>query len=321
VDNIFRTSSGYSLDLIAMISPSWLTRSSLWLHVATLALFVLGLITTVRRKTPLPHGVRRIIPFGRVFFAVPLALFGMQHFLFANDLKDIVPAWIPWHIFWTYLVGVALISTCMSILMEIKANLAALLAGIMFFLFVLMIYVPNLILNLHDRFAITVLLRDLVLSGGALALAGDQATVGRQPVRWLVNLGCWFFAAPMLYFGAEHYLHPEFAPGVPFPILMPSWMPWRLAWAYAMGTVLLVCGASILAKRRAGLAAAWLGIAFLMLVIVIYMPLEILHPSIALGGELDFVTDTMAMSGAALLVAGAMARETGQAGAPAQQLR
>jgi hypothetical protein len=40
-------------------------------------------------------------------------------------------------------------------------------------------------------------------------------------------------------------------------------------------------------------------------VVFVYLPMEILHPSIVISGELDYVADTLAMSGAALLVAGA----------------
>jgi uncharacterized membrane protein len=206
------------------------------------------------------------------------------------------------------LVGVALVAACLSILTEIKAGLAALLMGIMLFLFVLMIDVPGLMSDPHDRFGITGILRDLALSGGALALAGTLGVVGsKRPIRWLVEAARWFLAAPMLYFGAEHFLHPDFAPGVPFEVRMPSWVPGPLLWAYATGTVLVVCGVLILANKRARAAAAWLGIAFLLLVVCIYLPREIVHPSIEISGELDDVADTLAMGGAALLASGAMA--------------
>ena len=301
----------FSPQSLALVAPSWLTGSSLVLHLVTVILFALGLVLTLRRPTPQAQGVEKIIPFGPMFFAVPLALFGMQHFVFLNEVKQAVPSWMPWHIFWASLVGVALIAACLSILTEIQAGLAALLMGIMLFLFVLMIDVPGLMSDPHDRFGIAGTLRDLALSGGALALAGTLGAVGRKrPTRWLVEVGRWFLAAPMLYFGAEHFLHPDFAPGVPFEVRMPFWMPGHLVWAYATGAVLVVCGALILANKSARAAAAWLGIAFRLLVVCVYLPREIVHPSIVISGELDDVADTLAVSGSALLVAGAMARET-----------
>ncbi len=264
-----------------------------------------------------------------MFFGAPLGLFGLQHFVFLNEVKEVVPPWMPWHIFWAGLVGVALIAACLSLLTEIEDGLAALLMGIMLFLFVLMIDLPGLVQDPHDRFGFTGTFRDLALSGGALAMAGALGLEGilgsaarkhakPSPVKagWLVNVGRWFFAAPMLYFGVEHFLHPEFAPGVPFPVMMPAWIPGHLAWAYGTGAVLVVGGACILANKGARSAAAWLGVAFLLLVVCIYTPREIVHPSIEISGELDDLTDTLCMSGAALLVAGAMASKPEHATIP-----
>jgi uncharacterized membrane protein len=291
----------------------WLFGPSLWLHFAAVVLFAFGLVVTLRRETTAVRGIGNLVRFGSIFFAVPLAVFGMQHFALFDTVKFAVPAYMPARFFWAYLVGAALIAACLSILTEIHADLAALLVGIMLFLFVLMIYVPNLIKNPGDRFAITVPLRDLALSGGALSLAGVLGSVRRgQSARWLLEVGRWFFGAPMLYFGVEHFLHPAFAPGMPFPLLAPAWIPGHVVWAYATATVLVVCGLSILADKHAQAAATWLGAAFLVLVVLIYLPMEIVHPSIAISGELDYVADTLAMSGAALLVARAMAGRNAQ---------
>jgi uncharacterized membrane protein len=299
---------GSSADCLALLSPMWLLGPSLWLHLAAVVLFAFGLVVTLRRETTTARGIGTLVRFGSLFFAVPLAVFGMQHFALFDTVKFAVPAYMPARFFWAYLVGAALIAACLSILTEVHADLAALLVGIMLFLFVLMIYVPNLIQNPGDRFAITVPLRDLALSGGALSLAGVLASVRHgQSTRWLLEVGRWFFGAPMLYFGVEHFLHPAFAPGMPFPLLAPAWIPGHVVWAYATGTVLVACGFSILANKHAQAAATWLGAAFLVLVVLIYLPMEIVHPSIAISGELDYVADTLAMSGAALLVARAIA--------------
>jgi uncharacterized membrane protein len=303
---IYPAWNGFSPDCVAILGPLSATAKSLILHLVAVALFALGLVLTLRRETPPAHGPEKLIRFGPMFFAVPLAVFGMQHFALFDVVKFAVPAWMPAHPFWVYLVGTALIAACLSILTGIRSDLAALLIGIMLCLFVLMIYVPNLVRNPHDRFAITVPLRDLALSGGALSLAGTLGAVGRgHPARWLIELGRWFFAVPMLYFGVEHFLHPQFAPGMPFPKTMPTWIPAPTLWSYLTGAVLAICGLGILANQRARAAATWLGIALLFLTVVVYLPLEIAHPSIAISGELDYVADTLAMSGAALLVAGA----------------
>ena len=295
------------LGFAAQIFLPALLQSSFWVNFASATLFIVGLCLAFRRVPAQSSGLDRIIPFGPVFFAVPLAVFGIQHFVLFDMVKFGVPEWMPGRFFWAWIVGAALIAACLGLLADIKADLAALLVGIMLVLFVLLIYVPNLLKNPHDRFAIIVPLRDLALSGGAVAFVGGRGAVGRsRPVRWLVDLGTWFFAVPMVFFGVEHLLHPESALGVPLAKPMPAWVPAHLLLSYSVGVVLVVCGACILINKRARLAATCLGITYLLLLLFIYMPMEIVHPSIEISGELDYVADTLAMSGAALLVAGAL---------------
>ncbi len=47
---------------------------------------------------------------GRILFAVPLLVFRAQHFLYARFVATLVPAWIPWHLFWAIFVGVAFVA-------------------------------------------------------------------------------------------------------------------------------------------------------------------------------------------------------------------
>jgi uncharacterized membrane protein YphA (DoxX/SURF4 family) len=218
---------------------------------------------------------------------------------------------MPWASFWTYFVGAALIAACLSILTDIKADLAGLMLGIMFVLFPLMNYLPSLVENPHDRFAISNPLRDVSLCVGALALAwtrtrNKSAEGGRQRLRWLATVVRWIFGATILYFGVEQFLHPEFAPGVPLEMLMAQWMPGRIAWAWFAGIVLVAGSLCIVANKGARWAAAGVGVLYVVLVAFVYMPMEIAHPSVEISGELDFVANTLAVGGAALLVAGAL---------------
>jgi hypothetical protein len=43
-------------------------------------------------------------------------------------------------------------------------------------------------------------------------------------------------------------------------------------------------------------------------VVLLYLPMEVIHPSIEISGELDNVAEKLAMSGAALFIAGATAK-------------
>jgi uncharacterized membrane protein YphA (DoxX/SURF4 family) len=175
----------------------------------------------------------------------------------------------------------------------------------MLFFFVLMIYMPNLVQNPGDL-AVTQLLRDLSMSGGALALAGTLATKARRRrLGWIAVVGRYFFAVGIVDFGVENFLHPEYAPVVPEPsLMMPAWIPAHMVWAWVTGAILVVCGVSMILNWRTRWAGVVAGIAFFALVIFFYMPMEVVHPSIEISGELDQLAQALAMSGVALLVAG-----------------
>jgi uncharacterized membrane protein len=295
------------MGLTSAVRPAWLTGLSFWLNLWAVALFVFGLAVTLRKNQPPATAVDRIIRFGPMFFAVPLGFFGMQHFALFEAVKPAVPAWMPWPSFWTCFVGAALIAACLSIVTGIKADLASWSLAVMFVLFLLMIYLPNLVENPHDRFAISSPLRDVSLCAGALALAWTGSAEGRrQRLRWLPTAVRCIFGATILYFGVEQFLHPEFAPGVPLEMLTPPWIPGHIAWSWFAGVVLVAGGLCIVANMGARWAATAVGVLYLLLVVFVYMPMEIAHPSVEISGELDFLVNTLAVGGSALLVAAAL---------------
>lgn len=280
--------------------PSHFDAASFFVHLAAVALLAIGVVLTHRAQTANAPFLDRLIAFGPTFFAVPFGIFGLQHFTDFSVVVQAVPRYMPGRAAWAYFVGAALVAASISMVASVKAKWAAPLLGLTLFLFVLMIYVPGLMRAPHNRFVQALTLRDLALSGGALSLAGTLLSE-----RWLKVIGRWFFGIPMLFFGVEHFLHPDYAPGVPLEKMMPAWLPAHAAWAYLTGAALIVFGIGVLFTNRGRLAAAGLGIVYMVLTIFVYMPMEIIHPSNEISGELDYVADTLAMGGAALLVAGA----------------
>jgi len=294
-----------SSSLASAVTPAWLTGISLWINLASLALLILGLALVWRRDRP--SALHRFVSLGPVFYTVPLAVFGMQHFALFDSVKFAVPAYMPWPGFWTCLVGAALIAACLSAITQIKSDLAALLLAIMFVLFVLMIYLPNLIQNPHDRFSISNPLRDVSLAAGAMCMAWTTSPAARRPkLHWLAIAGRLVFAAAILYFGVEQFLHPEFAPGVPLELVTPTWVPGHIAWSWFAGIVLVAGGLGLLVNKTARWAAIAVSIAYLLLVAFVYLPMEFVHPSVEISGELDYLVNTLAVGGAALLVAGSL---------------
>ena len=283
-----------------------MNNPSLWLHALSLAFLIAGLVFTLNRATVLADAPRYAawIRFGPLFFALPLVIFGLQHFFLPHDVLGAVPSYMPARMFWVYFVGAALIAPALSLITGRMTRWAALLTGILLLLFVLMIYLPIVIRRADNRFMWALFCRDFSLSASAFALAGTLAPdVATPAARWLRLAGRSIFAAVMIFYGVEHFPHPHSAPGVPLELMMPAWMPAHAAWAWLTGAILIMCGLAILLNQRASLAAVILGVTYLALVLFLYLPMELVHPSIEISGELDYVGDTLIFSGAAFFVA------------------
>jgi uncharacterized membrane protein len=250
----------------------------------------------------------RAIALGRVFVAAPLAAFGALHMAAARGLMEMVPGYMPLPLFWVYLVGFALIATALSLIFDRLAFWSSLLAGGMFLAFVAMMDLPGLITGQHDRFGFALLARETTFGCALLCLAGSIAPRGSLWAR-LVNPCRIVFAVVAIFYGLEHFLHPEFLPGVPLEKLTPAWVPVPRVWGYLVGAVLLVSGAMVLVNRRASDAAAWLGIVLAATVAIIYVPmLWPAHGTDQIVEAIDYIGDTLLYAGTALIVAEALRR-------------
>jgi uncharacterized membrane protein len=262
------------------------------------------------RRNELSYGPlsRRAIALGRVFVAAPLAAFGALHLSAAKGLAGMVPGYMPWPMFWVYLVGFALIATALSLIFDRLVRWSGLLAGVMFLAFVAMMDLPAVITAQHDRFGFALLARETAFGCALLALAGSMAPRGSVWSK-LVTPCRIVFAIVAIFYAIEHFLHPEFLPGVPLEKLTPPWVPLPRLWGYFVGAALLAGGALLLANRWARNAAAWLGIVLAATVAVIYLPmLGPAHGTAEVVEAIDYIGDTLLYAGTALVVAEALSR-------------
>ena len=110
------------------------------------------------------------IKLGRFVFAIPFAVFGIFHFMNASYMAgNMVPSFMPVPVFWVYLAGLGLILAAVSIIIQKKDKLAALLLALMLIIFVLTIHLPGVIDE--NQASMSNLLKDLSLAGGALIYA------------------------------------------------------------------------------------------------------------------------------------------------------
>ena len=119
----------------------------------------------------------KLIPLGKYFLAFTVALFGFMHFVYLDFVASLVPNWIPGHIFWAQLAGIALMAAGLGIILNIQRRLAALLLGIMLFIWVIILHIPLAIANPHsgDGNEWTSVFEAFAFSGIAFLLAGRQS--------------------------------------------------------------------------------------------------------------------------------------------------
>jgi uncharacterized membrane protein len=70
--------------------------------------------------------------------------FSALHFVYAKEASDYIPSWIPWHLFWMYFCGAALLGSGISIVFKIRADLFATLLGLMIFIWFVSLHIPKM---------------------------------------------------------------------------------------------------------------------------------------------------------------------------------
>lgn len=118
---------------------------------------------------------------GRYLYAIPIAVFGVFHFMNTEMMVGMVP--IPGGAVWVYITGVALILAAVAIFTGQQAVLATRLLALFLLLTGLTVWLPVVMGGNQD--AMSNVLKDLALAGGALVLSGvfaDEQPTASDPV-------------------------------------------------------------------------------------------------------------------------------------------
>jgi uncharacterized membrane protein YphA (DoxX/SURF4 family) len=281
----------------------------IWSYFSFAVVLAIGLITIfLRGDWQKAHRFDKLILFGPLFYAAPLAAFGTEHFTLTETIASLVPAWLPWHVFWVYLVGAGFIAAPLSLVTRIQARLAASLLGLTFFLFVVLMDIPGWAQNPRDRFGLTLALRELSFSGGALALAASLSQQWRERgAHILATIARYFIAIPVVVYSFEQFMHGDHVPGIPLAKLTPEWVHGHTIWTYLAAAVYAVAGPLLLVGQKTRAAATWLGATVLFVVLIVYVPIAVVERASLEG--LNYMADTLMYAGALLLLAGAMPRQ------------
>jgi hypothetical protein len=293
------------------------SRTATSMSGAALLLFLIAL-WAAKTDIAQARGLDKVVVLGNLCFALPLAVFGAEHLSAAKFIMLIVPSFIPWHLFWAYFVGFALLAASLSIATKIQVRWSGLLFGIMMFLFVAMMDIPGALAKPGNRFGWTLLLRELAFGGGGWLLAAtalreqNRAQSGKRGVSMLITVGRVLIGTAAIFYGVETFLHPLGMPGIPLEKLMSDWIPARPLIGYLTAAILVVSGAAILLARKTRTAATYLGTWIVLLVVLVYGPIliaSLLDPSTDVKVEgLNYFFDTLLFAGAVLALASATPR-------------
>jgi uncharacterized membrane protein len=230
------------------------------------------------------------------FLAIPMIVFGIQHFIYAEFVVGLVPTWIPGGLFWTYFSGAALFAAGIGIFFNVLSRLAATLLGAMIFVWVVVLHIPRVFENPGDSNEFINVFDALMMGGGAFIFA--QICSGKSPLEKLTSMGAkvspFLIAISLMVFGIEHLIHGRMVfivgaasypvPGAPFL-------------SYFSGIIFILAAIGIFFSKRSSSIAAFLGIFILLITLLFYLPQVV--TSIFWDHALSTMLKGIAMSGSA----------------------
>jgi uncharacterized membrane protein len=123
------------------------------------------------------------------------------------------------------------------------------------------------------------------------------------PRERVIGTGRILFGLGLIGLGGQHFFFREFVPMV-VP-LWPAWIPGRLFWVFLVGAILIAGGGAIVAGVKARLAATLLGGLFLLSVVLLHIPGNLMAGVRSLEGWADALT-ALTFAGGGFVVAGTL---------------
>ena len=111
----------------------------------------------------------------KISFGVSLPIFGLSHWAYAQFTADMIPGFIPAHLFWAYFTGACHIAAGVAILTNVLARVAAVLFAVMVSGFVLLLHLPRVIGDPGSRNEWTMIVIAMTMTGAAWCMAGCLA--------------------------------------------------------------------------------------------------------------------------------------------------
>jgi uncharacterized membrane protein len=246
---------------------------------------------------------------GRVFFAIPITVFGVQYLSYGRFARGLppVPPWAPGGAAAAYLTGALLVVAGVCILANVQVRLSAAVLGTFCFLCVVALHTMRLIRVINQGDERTGALEALALATSGWVLAGSSAAGVGVFQGWqsftgaLGKIGIYLFAFSMVIFGVQHFMYAPY-----IATLIPAWMPTHLFLTYFTGSAFIAAAMAIATRIQARLGASSLGLMFLLWVVLLHAPRVFAH--IHNKEELTSLFVALAMSGGSFILAGAVSK-------------
>ena len=116
--------------------------------------------------------MKNITTIGRILFALPFALFGINHFIQREYYLGMLTSFIPLGAYTIILTGIMLIVASISIMTRKFVKFSTIMLAILLFIFIITIHIPHLFSDSDQTVTIIALLKDISLMGGSLMIAG-----------------------------------------------------------------------------------------------------------------------------------------------------
>ena len=116
--------------------------------------------------------MKTLTTIGRILYALPFAIFGINHFFMKSFFMGELTDFIPFGGYMILLTGVLLIGTSISIITKRYIKQSTLVLAAMLLLFIATIHIPQLFDPEKHMIAMISLLKDISLMGGSLMIAG-----------------------------------------------------------------------------------------------------------------------------------------------------
>lgn len=159
------------LGWVALHGPATLAEPAsiaAWLGVAeTLSLSVGGLALFAMLAGRPDERLRLA---ARLLYGLCPLVFGLSHFAYASFTASLVPAWIPYPLFWAYATGAGHLAAGLAILFGVIPRPAATLLTAMMGSFVVLLHLPRVMAKPDSQLEWTMAAVALSLTGAAWAL-------------------------------------------------------------------------------------------------------------------------------------------------------